>query len=70
MTRRIAALLVVSTLVVSACGTPKSTRDQIAAQDERIAALEEALFQATSTTTTTTVPPTTTLATLLSHRLG
>jgi S1-C subfamily serine protease len=65
MTRRIAALLVVSTLVVSACGTPKSTRDQLDAQEERIAALEEALFEATSTTsTTTTLPPTTTAPTL------
>jgi serine protease Do len=63
MTRRIAALLVVSTLVVSACGTPKSTRDQIEAQEQRIVALEEALFEATSTTTTT-VPPTTTVVTL------
>lgn len=67
MTRKIASLLLVSTLVVGACGTPKSTRDQIAEQEERIAALEQALFEATSTTlatTTTTSPPTTTVATL------
>lgn len=62
MTRRI-SLLLVATLLVSACGVPRSTRDQIADQEERIAALEDALFVATSTTSTT-VPETTTLATL------
>jgi serine protease Do len=68
MIRKIASLLLASTLLVSACGTPRSTQEQIEDQENRIAALEEALFEATSSTTTasttTTTPPTTTTATL------
>ncbi|MEE9582575.1 MAG: trypsin-like peptidase domain-containing protein, partial [Acidimicrobiia bacterium] len=62
MTLRRTALAVVLLLTVSACA-PRQTRDAIASNEDRIAALEEALFEATSTTTTTTVAPPTTIAT-------
>lgn len=52
--RRIALALALL-LTVSACA-PRQTRDQIASNEERIAALEAALFEATSTTTTTPTP--------------
>lgn len=52
-------------LFVSACGVPRTTRDQISDQEARIVVLEEALFQATSTTTmpaTMVTEPSTTAA--------
>ena len=59
MSRRIAAVFAVLMLVVTSCGVPRSTREQIADQEQRIEALEEALFEATSTTTSTTTTSTT-----------
>lgn len=56
ITKRL-ALAVVLLLTVSAC-TPRQTRDAIQENEDRIAALEEALFEATSTTTTAAPPPT------------
>ncbi len=58
MTLRRLSLVLALLLAVSAC-TPGQTRDRIEANEERIAALEEQLFIATSTTTTTIAPTTT-----------
>lgn len=57
MTLRSTALAVVALLVLSAC-VPRQTRDHIESNEDRIAALEESLFEATSTTTT--IAPSTT----------
>ncbi len=62
MMLRRTALAVVVLLTVSACA-PRQTRDHIQSNEDRIAALEEGLFQATSTTTTIAPSTTTTVTT-------
>ena len=62
MTLRRTALAVVVLLSVSACA-PRQTRDQIQSNEDRIAALEAGLFEATSTTTAVAAAPATTVAT-------